>query len=495
MVLLVQIFISMPRWNLPFVDTRLHWYFDNAYFLRMAVHSADDTLRDVRKIFGGAMYEFNDAMEPVKINFYNHHGVLSTFLHLQFGKLVGFRESTPRIFSLILSLISSSLLFLFICNVLKSRFLAFALTLIYISIPLRFGYMDQMKQSNMETFIFCGLLFFYSMLDRWRFAPAGFLACLFLVFQTDYPIFLPVVAIACYLLYSSGQSGIVRTTWFRRAMILTVFAGILTTALLQFSLGFTWANVVDTFSFRSGIGQERLTLARWFQQQWFYAVENFGQIHLVILGTCLLWTSIQRSLFRNFWIFAGVATVAATFCYLIAFRNQSFIHNFLQWHAGTGYILILIGFADVYGWKAIVQKNSRVCLLVIPLLVFTFYQDLSSYARARENDFGTKEDLAVIQNITQRIVFFENGASGPSGWWEGPGIALYRDPIYTRKKAPFPVAISAIDSIRPGDVIVCIHNKAAFDSVSDFVGMHNPGSRLEPYRSSPSFNFYTINVI
>ncbi|MCI0441670.1 glycosyltransferase family 39 protein [bacterium] len=473
------------------MDTRLHWYFDNAFFLLMAIHSSDQTIEDPRKIFGVSTYEYNEALEPVKIQFYSNHGVLSPTLFLQFAKLVGFKENAPRLFSLLISLLATVFLFFTLRKVLNSNLLAFIFTGLYASMPLQLMYMDQMKYSNLEALLFFAFLFFCSQLNSSRLARILLFVISFLIFHSDYPIFMPTLGIAAYLLIR--DEGLKNKHNFRRWFIFSIVAGISTALVIQWWLGFDPGKIVNVASIRMGLDQADLTTGKWLQKQWLFLLENFGEIHLFFMGGCLIWVLSKPSLLKNFWVYSGFLTFASTVLYLALFRNQSFIHHFLQWHLVTGYVLMLIGFAKIYNWGEFLQRNQRFILLVIPLFVLNFYQDYVLYKECRAPEFAKPQDILEIRGIDKRILYFADGTSGPVDWWNGPGIKLYKDPIFTGKKTPLPIATSENITYTPDrDLLAIIDNPKAIQYVSESINQWYPNFTLVPVQRSPSFIFFRL---
>ncbi len=492
LILGFQVCISVPRLNLPFVDSRIQWYFDNAFFLNMAVHSHDKTIPDFRKIFGVSSYEYNQFQEPVRVQFYNHHSTLGPALHLQFAKMIGFKEHTPRLFSLLLSLLCSILLFFTIHKVLDSSLIAFILTLLYVTMPLQLFYMDQMKLNIVESVVFFSLLFCYSRLLNWKYVPILFLMSAFLIFHTDYPIFLPAIAVAAFIQIRKEPFGEKTSLWFSRMLPVAILAGLVTAGFILLLLGFSPTKMNEVASFRMGLDQPALTTGLWLKSQWVFLIDNFGEIHLVFIAMSLIWIVTRPSLLKNFWIFSGTATLISTILYLIVFRNQSFGHHFMQWHTATGYILMLVGFAQVYGWDTSLRKNRTLAILVIPIFLLNFYQDYDLYKKCLANEFGSRQDIEIIRKIDNRILYFVNGASGPPDWWAGPVIRLYKDPIYTRKKLPFPEPISEMTFFQPQDFLVIIDNQKAVSFVNDFVRRRHPNAVLETVQKTPTFLFLVI---
>jgi hypothetical protein len=483
-ILSVQVCVSIPRLNLPFLDTRLHWYFDNAMFLLMAVHSSDETIDDPRKIFGVANYEYNHALQPAKIHFYSNHGVLSPTLFLQFSKLVGFKEYTPRIFSLLVSLCASLLLFLTIKKVLNSNMVAFILTALYVSMPLQSLYMDQMKYSNMEALIFFAFLFSVSHLEArplLRIARITLALSAFLLFHTDYPIFFPAIAAAIYLL--------ARKTGSSRILVFSMMAGIVSTLLIQWWLGF---GPVNAASKRIGFDQAGLTTGSWLQKQWLFLAENFGEVQLFFMGLCLVQIAIKPALLKNFWVYSGFVTFLGTLLYLTVFRNQSSIHHFNQWHLATGYVLMLIGLAQIYSWAEILERKKRY-LFLLPFLFLNFYQSYDLYKKCRAPEFAKPQDIQQIRAIDKRILYFTDGTSGPHDWWNGPGIKLYKDPIFNGKKTPSPIPTGEnvtyeIDE----DLLAVLNDPKAIQYVYETMKHWYPDFILEPVEQTPTFVFFRL---
>ena len=118
-IMLIQLFLSLPRLNEPILDGRLHWYWCNAFFLLKARHSNTPpppelagTRRDVLRIFGMANYTYDTHGRPEEIRLYSHHPILTPTLFRLYTRMLGYDNWVPRSFMLILSLLTTWVLFL-----------------------------------------------------------------------------------------------------------------------------------------------------------------------------------------------------------------------------------------------------------------------------------------------------------------------------------------------------------------------------------------------
>lgn len=198
------------------------------------MHGLDDTIPDARKIFGLATYTYNERNQPVGIEHYSHHGVIMPTALRAWVGLFGPTEATVRSFVLILSLCATVLMYATLARVLRDARIAFLPGLLYVFLPIKLTYLDQMKY---EVGAELGLLLcLYALARRPTGAGILFPVAFILLFQTDFAAFAATFLIVVHLFIAGGR------TAGKRFAIHAALAGANGRAItmsLQYALGFS----------------------------------------------------------------------------------------------------------------------------------------------------------------------------------------------------------------------------------------------------------------
>jgi hypothetical protein len=490
----IQCAISLPRLRVPLIDSRLHTTFDTAAFLRTALHSNDPTLEDWRKVFGVSVYEYDEQDTPVSVLHYSHHGVLSPMLLRWYAKLVGYSELTTRSYSLILSLGSTVLLFVLLGKATQNHPLAFGLTLLNVLLPLKYVYMDVWKYEGMVEFLLLACYLCFVQRHRHRYWRYAFLAVVFLILHADYPAYLPLAFVLFDLFLNRRQPGE------RRLLVQGAVAaglGLITTLLIQSSLGLTAAAMRTNVGFRLGGGMETASLAQFAERYLSYMLANLGLFHVIVMVTALLFLVTSPSFLRNPFVYLGSTLICSTLVYTWTFRNATFIHHYLLWNYGNGYSLLmggLLGEGAASRWlKAC--RTPVLLLLLLPSVLTTWQLAIERQANFTQTTFGTKEDIELIRSMEKRILYFDNGLSGPTGWWHSPGITLYTDPIFRGGRRARARNIMQLKQFHPDrDVVVMMRGEQVYPRFAAALKETFGIETLRSYLLSPSFVYFTFEL-
>ncbi|MBN1102787.1 MAG: glycosyltransferase family 39 protein [Deltaproteobacteria bacterium] len=499
-ILLIQIFLSLPRLNDPNLDGRLHWYWCNAFFLLKAKHSNTPpppelagTRADALRFFGMANYAYDAGGKPVDIRLYSHHPILTPTLFRLYTRMFGYDTWVPRSFMLILSLLTTWVLFAFLRAELREDRTCAFLVLLYTLLPLYFMYMDQWKDENMGTLLV--LLCFY-LLTR---APVSglyralFLICFFLVFQAAWMSYYSAPFILLYLYRKRNHRGWERLHVYA-AGVLIVSVGLNFAVLYQ--LGFNWTEIRAIGAGRLSGGLNRIGVSDWALRQWGYLQTNFGDINLALYGMGMGFLLLRRKVSSSLLLFASFTFTASLLCHVGLFRSLSWIHHYVQWSFGPAYVLLLAGI--VSDLRKVFPENGAArtiqAAVMITLFVFTAAGSRQFEKSIRSSTFGHVSDLDSIRTLQRRLLVFSDGRSGPVDWWSGPVIDLARDPLFQGRSDIGP--IERIETLRDPDpkrdVLVVLNAREALATLPAYLEERFGVTGLRAVRRSHSFTFFEM---
>ncbi|NQY75028.1 MAG: hypothetical protein HRT90_09735, partial [Candidatus Margulisbacteria bacterium] len=469
-LLLCQILITLPRLDLPFIDGRLHWFYDNANFTRMAVHSNDDTIKSPLKIFGLASYGYHEDGTIHTLNHYPDHPVLPTTLFKMYTSIVGYHDWVPRTYTLFLSLMITIVLFQLIYTVSGRLWVSAGLTLLYILLPLNFMYQDVFKHEVMVTL--CVLLTFYFMTA----IPKGvvyrrmFLVSLFFLFHSGWGAYVPALFMVIYLFFKRKDPQFGTVVWWALGVSMT---SIIINFSVMYMLGFTPETIQRITKDRMSKGLDVVTHMGWLKKQLGFFSMNFMTVNAVCMGIMALVLVAFIPVSFNYLTFLGWVMIVSASLWIGVFRNLSFIHHYSQWYFGLAYVGILGGIATSLKDKVTSKSFMKgFGVIICGLCIMTFIGANQLRSSFLGGYMGTAEDIEVIRNLNRRLVIFSNGASGQKVWWNSVSFSLYADPVYKSWKSGRAlnetqggrIFIDKLDMIDPNrDVVVILNRQDAFN--------------------------------
>lgn len=478
--------IAGQRLNSPFIDGRLHWNYDNADYLKRAVHSTNSSIPSWKKIFGTSNYEYDRSGQVKSIQYYAHHGLLQPFLFNLYAKLVGYGEYTPRSFSLLISMAASACFILILVQFIHSPLILLFGGLLYQLMPLNLAYFDHWKYENIaELMLYLTILtglYRHSFRYQWP-----FLLSLLFAFHSDYYIYLPIFLFLAYLLKQEKETMNPRIIWGICSL------GILTTFALQFLLGFDFDNIINILVFRLNLGESHFSFWNWCTKTMRFIVMN--------IGYCYLWLGFILSVFaiktkhwkKNLLIYLGIIVLLSNLIWIAVFQNHSFIHHYSHWFFGPSIALLITAYLQMAAQqKWFTHSWFLICLLILPLLFLSFIQYRTMIDRFQKARYGHIDDIEYIQSAYKRIRYFNDGKSGPIGWWSSPIPYLYTDPIYNPNHRQIQPIISDIPLNPQSDLIVIINDKRFMDAFIQYCKSEFKIINLQVYRVTPSFTYFSF---
>ncbi|MBI5883807.1 MAG: glycosyltransferase family 39 protein [Elusimicrobia bacterium] len=472
-LLLLQILISLPRLNKPFLEGRDLWNYDGATFLLKAIHSQDRELPSRLGIFGLKSYTYDPEGAVEGFTHYFHHPTLPSLLFNAYTRVLGFHHWAPRTYALLFSLLTTVVIFFLLRSALGDEGLAAAFTLLYIVLPLNFNYQDAWKHENVAAlFVWLCFLCLHHM-DKARPYRLAFLAAFFLLFQTGWVAYPVAAGMLLYIFHRSRDRGDLSLAWQALAAALI---GIAVNLLILHALGATMENMQGQALGRMTGRMESVSLRDWAMRQAGFLDSNFTSLNVFLALSLLAARAVRGRAASHALTTFGAITLAGTLAYITVFRNQSHTHHYVQWLAGTGILLV---FAGAYG--ALREEGSvrpqRLLIgafaVVVALLAVSVHGSRRMEAHIHGKSFASAKDIAGIITQKRRLVVSWDGSSGPESWWATSALSLYTDPFYKAWLLGHPLArgtggLVSLDqpgrpvTLKPGsDVVVALNDAGA----------------------------------
>ena len=498
-ILCFQVFFSVTRIDEPFLDGELPWYFGNAYFLLRARHCNYDPdlpignkYQNALKVFGRGKYNYDEKGEISNLTFYSHHPLLCPTLFRLYTKVFGYGNWVPRSFMLILSLMTSVVLFVFIRRFLKNDWLSAWLTLLYTILPLNFMYMDQWVNENMANLSLLSCFYFLSKASLSQKYRLVFLLNVFFMFQTEWTVYFAAPLILMYLYSKRKEAG------YERLVLITGIISILGIAAnfaVLYAHGFDLEQIWRVGEIRIGAGIEDMGIGIWITRQFSFLNMNFEHTNLVLFLVGMIYIFLRKNRQTNMLLFASLLFTFTGICWIGIFKNLSFIHHTAQWPFGLAYILMLAAILadapqDIFGTR---QGKAVVIAIAVPIIFLTAWDTYQFREHIRTSTFGSASDIEAIKTFKKRLVIFSDGRSGPKGWWLTPVIELAQDPIFqgSAKKKSSVVKIERISKLNPEtDILVILNNKKAMETFGAYCSKRYGIKVFRLIRKSRSFSFF-----
>ncbi|MBT5855821.1 hypothetical protein HOH87_04210 [bacterium] len=494
-ILAMQLFISHSRIGEPFLDGRLHYYFDNAKFLTHALHSNDSTFSAPGKLLGVAEYTYSKSGKVTGVDYYANHPLLSPVLFKWFTMVCGYSDWVPRVFSLIISMGVSVLIFALLVTATKSIYASWFLTLLYALNPVNVVYQDVWKYFHLTELIVLACIYCFAHLKFHKVYRYGLWGFFFLSFHTDWPAYIAAGALLLFIWVKR------KVPEYKRLPLELVGIASISIAingvLLYLLNGLTLSPLLSQAALRISGGMSDLSFWGWLYKQFLFLDFNFGQINIAVFCMFAIYMVGARIFVNNVLALGALVVFSMGFFYVIVFKNLSFIYIYSQAYIAVAYVL-LIG-AILINLKQKVWFGRHLQLLgvsvIIPVVLLTGFNAYKSMLSIREASVGQAEDINVIRTINRRIVYAENDSSGAVDWWSGPNIKLYSDRIYRKTNRHLGVQNAAnLRRLNPKqDVIVVLASRQERKNGLDYFRRRYKIRTMRLYKQSPNFVYYTFS--
>jgi hypothetical protein len=442
-VLGLQLWFCRGKFGLPFLDTRLHYNYDNADFSFRA--RSGNRNGDLRSQFGVTANMYSRWGEKIgKPTYYTDHPFLVKALFQQFTRITGTEEWASRAFSLAVSFGIAAGLYVLLLQTTRSLVASLAGATVLVSLPLFAVYQTCMKFETdgmlASVWLFVALTAYLQGGRTRTLAVYGILTAV--AFLVHWTAALFVGAIGAYVLMAWWLG---KGPRFKRAALVTISAGLLGMGLLVASMSYiqrgwrgAWSHLGRSFAARSAA----VPAAAWSARQWSYLQANFSRVvPWLVLGLSLFlagqwwWTRRQRSLptsprrFSHLLLVFILSTLAVACFWLVAFPQGSFIHKYWQyWFCLPSAALIAAFLGSLRASRISLGAGA---LAAGGLVISLFAAARASYAGVLQDQLGTPEDVAFLVSLRDdyfsRMVFVPISETPLNQWFDGPLFEYYTD--------------------------------------------------------------------
>ncbi|MCP4751614.1 MAG: hypothetical protein GY866_12025 [Proteobacteria bacterium] len=498
LLVLFQVSLSLHRINAPLVDGRQHIYYENARFLMHSYHSNDDSLEDVRKVFGTSSYGYDSDGKPETIGFYNHHPVALHFLLRLYTRVVGYDDWASSTFALFISIGITVFLFLILLNVTGSPSLSTILTAFFVVMPIYFTYQNVIKyEATAVLFMVCSLYFLVKK-STLRISPltlnrlkdeglpkktlqklkklsarqfgseddlskvlaetldksqdkqhqASILAgigregrdfwgwgFLSVYFLSFHSDWPAYFTSGLVFLYLFWKRNSLPFKGFYLKALVAAVLGIGTNFLILYWLGYGFG-MMKQYVF------DDFSYWDWLVKMWNLLKYNYTEVNIVLLiGSILFLAGLKRKDLSLLSVF-GAIILTTSVLYIVLFKRHATIHSFMQYFFGLS-LVFLLGevLFTLMKWAArqsdSIEKRIKRMIVSSLLLVFfvVFLNSIDRDIKTRQGSLGKGDDIAMIKETKKRLVVFPfNNISGPISWWTSPPIQWYTDRLYRKTR-------------------------------------------------------------
>ena len=480
-VLGLQLWFTKDRLGLPFLDTRLHYDYDNAeYSFRARNGTRND---DLRSQFGVTDNRYSRWGERNGApTYYTDHPYLVKTAFQQYARLVGTAEWASRSFYLGVSAAIAIGLFVILLRGTRNVFASFAGAATLVCLPLFSVYQTSVKFEAdgmlVSVWLFVAL---QSYLQKGSARSLWFLSALACAaVLSHWTAMLFIVAIGVYL----AALALRRPEGPAKTALLVVTASSLVAGLVLICLmsymhrSFHGARTVLQAAFQRRA--EPIPMGEWGQRQWDYLNLNFTSAFPWLLAgliavTAFGWyrararrdmskpdTSGPTATLLPFLL----CTLAVAVTWVLAFRQGSFIHVYWQyWLCLPIAALVAAALGPLRSAPERVAGAACTALLVL----YLGRAAGASYASVRNDQLGTADDVTFLRSIRDdrfdRLLFVPLSDVPLNQWFHGTLFQYYTDR---------PVAVASTPSdVLPTDKVVLLRYKQrdqVVEQVSHWMG-------------------------
>ncbi len=440
---------------MPFLDTRLHYDYDNADFTFRARNGNRND--DLRSQFGVTVNAYTRWGERTgKPTYYTDHPFLMKALFQQFTRVVGTDEWVSRVFYLLVSLAIAGGFYTILLQSTSSLLGSLAGALTLVSLPLFAVYQTCVKFETdgmaIAVWLFIALMgYLRTGARRWLITYAALAVAAALAHWTSL-LFGGVLTIILAVVAWRARDAAARRASVVTAVALTAGLTMLLGLMsyLQGSIGGARVALTSAFARRAA----DIPAADWWATQWIYLRRNFADlfpwiIPALALALCLLWSvpalaryARQLAEPRSFFMFLA-ASLTVGLVWILAFRQGSFVHIYWQfWLALPIASLVGVFVARVRSRLLTAAGMAGVAFLIAHLLG----AERAAYASVRSDQLGTPTDVAFLRSLQQdkfkRLVFVPISNAALNQWFQGPLFEYYTDRPVTIAVGPGDIDVS-----------------------------------------------------
>ncbi len=471
-ILALQLWTCRGQLGRPFLDTRLHYDFDNAAFTFQARNGIRNA--DLRSQFGVTLNQYSGWGERRgAAAYYTDHPFLVKALLQQSMRITGTSESASRSFYLALSFAVAAGLFTILLQTTASLPAALLGSATLVSLPLFATYQTCVKFETdgmaVSVWLFAALLSYLRKRTRGALLLYGALVALAPLAHWTAALFVALTAIALMLLRPRERELATHALW------TTIAAGALGAAALLAAMAYlqkgwhpAWVTLTRAFATRSAT----VVAAAWWERQAAYARQNFGLAYpWVVLGLalflCVRWLREKSRGGKSAASLPGhglglffASSLAVACVWLFAFPQGSLIHIYWQlWFCLPIAALVAAFVSSLKPGSFVSVAGMAGCVL---LLISLLSAAREAYEGILRDQLGRPEDIAFLTSLRgdrfERFVFVPVTETPLNPWFQGPLFEYYTDRALA--------VAAAAEDLRIGDKALVLRYTPREDVVS-----------------------------
>ncbi len=497
----LQLAITLHKMDLPFLDGRMHYYYDNADFTFRARNGI--TLNEPKTQLGITNLSYSAWGKPSgEPSFYTHHPFLFKAVFQQYVRILGDAEWVSRSFALGVAAVATAGVFTGLLMASDSILAAFGGVAVIVGIPVFAIFQSCIKYEidgmAAGTWFFAAMALYLRHPGKRRLIAVSVLAVLCAL--AHWTALILVLVSFVWLAWEWAWN---RDLDAGRAALASGLGAII--GSLAVFVVFVWLNggwepflsdIIQAASTRSDTME--IPKGAWSQRQIFYTNINFGKMltwvsGLLSIGLAARWIWHRmacnpligvRAVNRLFPIFF-FSTLATACIWLFAFRQGSYVHIYWQlWFCLPVAGLVAMGITAG-------REISRIFTVaaIIGCVALAGWLQASSYAAYRtllNEPLGVPQDVEFLKSLRtepfSRFVFIPITPNPLNDWFQGPIFEYYTDRhvAYFNEETP----------LGPGDKALILIYQNQKELVTE-IGM-KLGIEFANEQCGPSFCAYDV---
>ncbi|MES1240425.1 MAG: glycosyltransferase family 39 protein [Acidobacteriota bacterium] len=497
-VIALQIASAWGRLDVPFLDTRLHYSYDNADFgfkMRNGIRNGD-----LRSQFGVTVNAYGDWGERTgQPSYYTDHPFFLKALLQLYGRIAGVSEWTTRSFYLFVAMLTAAGFHWILLQTTGNLFSSTAGAATLVTLPLFAVYQTCVKfeADGMLLAVWIFVLFVACLRRQSRSLRLLYAFLVAAAFVTHWTAILFVGCLGVYQLLLRNRHP--RALELFRTTVLASVAGLVAVLGLMSYLQYVWTGAMGPLLRSFAVRSASIPLNIWTGRQLVYLQQNFTAPVALVCAAMLwlfsshLWRSRRNSMATQetpgpdgLTLLAGfiAITSAVGILWVVAFRQGSFVHIYWQY-----WLCLPIG-ALVAGAMTVTEtrwRNPGIWrVLACVLVVWLFASAQRAFSGIAADQLGTPADIEFLRSIRadpfDRLVFVPVTDTALTQWFQGPLFLYYTD-------RPIAVATRP-DEVRRGDKLLVLRYQQRPAVVSAIEGWS--GAQLANEKCGPRICAYDI---
>lgn len=443
-ILTTQFVASLWHINDSFIDGRYHYNWGPPFWLMNAKLTNEV---GITKSYFGVVQGVNKTSEGIieKASYYESHPQLIGPIFAFWTKMFGYSEASARIFSVILTIITTALFF-FSFNKIFGLTFASVFSILFAFTPIIYIYGKKLDQEAL-VLLFLSLTFLGYIklfLKENRAIPllfVGFLGMMLsdwsgFVFSGLIGIILLIVLYKYRDIKSLKRAIFIIITSVFFALFLFVLQRYFQDGGASLSISSFIQQYFGLWKYRAGIqGGVAIPWSLWLLKQYVNLLLNFSAILLLLALAGLIFcikSIIQKSTNKeekSVLLFVVTIFIGQLF-YIIFLQQASFVHLYYQYYLSFVFAFGIVWLIKVFSQN---RKNANRVFIIMGViaLILSIWQTYYAYTKLLTKDInGDETDIALIKsvkNVPLNIEVIAMGDKNEQEWFSGPNIQYYTD--------------------------------------------------------------------